>query len=160
LGFRHPKAHRALDPRHVGEQLGDRRLRVGRRREHEKDRRLGGGADDRLRLGHFAPTYAMSRGWGRAPYGGPHERANEPPTTEDAQLLVSLAQWATALGVPDVMPAILGDDFDPDTADAIDDASVRTVLLFGESIGTLTKHDLISTELIHDWLWIEGMWSR
>lgn len=82
------------------------------------------------------------------------------PTREDAQLLVSLAQWATALGVPDVMPAIFGDDFDPDTADAIDDASVRTVLLFGESIGTLTKHDLISTELIHDWLWIEGMWSR
>jgi hypothetical protein len=88
------------------------------------------------------------------------ERDMAAPTHADAQLMVSLAQWATALGLQDVMPAILSDDFDPDTADAVDDASVRTVLMFGESVGTLAKHDLISTELVHDWLWIEGMWSR
>ena len=82
------------------------------------------------------------------------------PTHEDAQLMVSLAQWATSLGIPELLPAILADDFDPETADALDDAAVRTVLMFGESIGTLAKHDLISTELVHDWLWIEGMWSR
>jgi hypothetical protein len=34
------------------------------------------------------------------------------------------------------------------------------VLMFGESIATLTKHDLLSTKLVNDWLWIEGMWSR
>ena len=32
--------------------------------------------------------------------------------------------------------------------------------MFGESIGTLTKRDLLSSELVQDWLWIGGMWSR
>ena len=57
------------------------------------------------------------------------------------------------------MPQLLADDFDPDTANAYDEP-VRTVLMFGESIGTLTKHDLLSLELVHDWLWVEGLWSR
>jgi hypothetical protein len=29
--------------------------------------------------------------------------------------------------------------------------------MFGESIATLTKRDLLSLELVHDWLCIEGM---
>jgi hypothetical protein len=40
------------------------------------------------------------------------------------------------------MPQIFADDFDPETADAMDDEAVRTILMLGESIGTLTKHDL------------------
>jgi hypothetical protein len=42
----------------------------------------------------------------------------------------------------------------------MDDAAVRTVLLFGESVGTLTKHGLLSSELVNDWIWIEGLWAR
>ena len=29
-----------------------------------------------------------------------------------------------------------------------------------ESIGTLTRHDLLSKELVHDWIWVDGLWSR
>lgn len=82
------------------------------------------------------------------------------PTHEDAQLMVQLAQWGTSLGIERLMPRIFADDFDPETADAMDDEAVRTVLMLGESIGTLTKHDLLSSELVHDWLWVEGLWSR
>jgi hypothetical protein len=82
------------------------------------------------------------------------------PTREDAQLMMQIAQWSTALGVQDAMPRIFADDFDPDTADAMNDEAVRTILMFGESVGTLTKRDLLSAELVHDWLWIEGIWTR
>jgi hypothetical protein len=82
------------------------------------------------------------------------------PTRDDALLMVQLARWSTELGVQDAIARILADDFEPDTADMLTDESVRTMLLFGESIGTLTKHNLLSAELVHDWLWVEGIWSR
>ena len=74
--------------------------------------------------------------------------------------MIQIAQWGTSLGVQDAMPRIFADDFDPDTADAMSDQAVRTMLMFGESIGTLTKNDLLSVELVRDWLWVEGIWSR
>ena len=82
-----------------------------------------------------------------------------PPTQADAQLMVQVAQWGTALGIENAIPRLFEDDFDADSAEASDDA-VRIVLMFGESIGTLVKHDLMSAELVHDWLWVEGMWAR
>ena len=82
------------------------------------------------------------------------------PTRDDAELMIQIAQWGTSLGVQDAMPRIFADDFDPDTADAMSDQAVRTMLMFGESIGTLTKNDLLSVELVLDWLWVEGIWSR
>ena len=82
------------------------------------------------------------------------------PTREDAFLMVQLAQWGTSVGLGDALPKVFADDFDPETADTMNDDAVRTLLQFGESIATLTKHDLLSTELVHDWLWIEGIWSR
>jgi hypothetical protein len=74
--------------------------------------------------------------------------------------MVQLAQWGTSLGIEDAIPMIFADNFDPEAADAHSDPHVRKVLMFGESIATLTKHDLLSSELVNDWLWIEGMWSR
>jgi hypothetical protein len=82
------------------------------------------------------------------------------PTREDAQLMIQIAQWGTSLGVQDAMAELFSDDFDPTTADAIDHEAVRTMLLFGETIATLTKRDLLSAELVADWLWLEGLWSR
>lgn len=82
------------------------------------------------------------------------------PTRDDAQLMIQIAQWGTSLGIEDAMPRLFADDFDPQAADAMSDASVRTVLMFGESIGTLTKNGLLSSELVHDWLWVEGLWAR
>ena len=81
------------------------------------------------------------------------------PTREDATLMIQIAQWGNGLGIGDAMGRVMSDDFDPETADSQDDA-VRVLLVFGESIGTLTKRDLLSTELVHDWLWVEGMWAR
>jgi hypothetical protein len=81
------------------------------------------------------------------------------PTREDAQLLIQIAQWGTSLGIQDAIASLFADDFDAETA-ALDDEPVRTVLAFGETLGTLTKHDLLSVELVHDWLWLEGLWSR
>jgi hypothetical protein len=80
-------------------------------------------------------------------------------THEDAELLVALAQWSTALGVGDSMPELFANSFDPDAAEAMD-KPVRTMLTFGETIGTLVKHDLINAELVHDWLWLGGVWAR
>jgi hypothetical protein len=82
------------------------------------------------------------------------------PTREDATLLIQIAQWSTALGMQEVLPALFDDSFDPDTADALIDKPVRTALMFGESVGTLVKHDLLNAELVHDWLWVEGLWAR
>lgn len=82
------------------------------------------------------------------------------PTRDDAQLMIQIAQWGTSLGIQDAMPRIFADDFDPDTAEAMSDQAVRTMLTFGESIATLTKNDLLSVELVRDWLWVEGIWAR
>lgn len=83
-----------------------------------------------------------------------------PPTRDDAQLMIQIAQWGTALGIQDAMPRVFADDFDPETADGMSDEAVRTLLLFGESIGTLTKNNLLSVELVNDWLWVAGIWER
>lgn len=82
------------------------------------------------------------------------------PTRDDAHLMVELAQWGTALGLQDAISKLFSEDFDPDKAEVTHDSAVRAVLMFGESIGTLTKHDLLSVELVHDWLWVAGLWSR
>ena len=82
------------------------------------------------------------------------------PTREDAFLMVELAKWGTAIGLGDALVDVLGDDFDPETADVFRDPSVRTILQFGESVGTLTKRDLLSAELVNDWLWVAGLWAR
>jgi hypothetical protein len=83
-----------------------------------------------------------------------------PPTHKDAQLMIQIAQWGTLLGIQEAMPHLFAEDFDPQGADAMNNESVRTMLMFGESIGTLTKHGLLNIELVNDWLWVEGIWSR
>ena len=80
-------------------------------------------------------------------------------TQEDGKMLIQLAQLGQSYGVMDAMPVIFADDFDVETAD-VSDAPVRSVLAYGELIGTLVKHDLISAELVHDYLWLAGIWAR
>jgi len=79
---------------------------------------------------------------------------------DDAGLLVQLAQWGTMMGFDEAARQVFEDDFDPDMAAEIGIAPVRKILQFGETIGTLTKNDLLSTELVLDWLWVAGLWSR
>jgi hypothetical protein len=82
------------------------------------------------------------------------------PTREDAHLMVQLAQWGTQIGLGDALQRVLADDFDPETAELGEDVSVRTIAQFMESVATLTKHELLSAELVNDWLWVGGLWSR
>jgi hypothetical protein len=82
------------------------------------------------------------------------------PTHEDAELMIQIAQWGTSLGTDEAIARVFAEDFDPATADAMADDAVRKLLIFGESIGTLTKHGLLNTQLVHDWIWIDGLWSR
>jgi len=81
------------------------------------------------------------------------------PSREDAQLLVQIAQWGTAMGTQEAMAAIFAEDFDPASAE-VADRPVQALLMLGESIGTLVKHDLLSAELVQDWLWVQGIWAR
>jgi hypothetical protein len=82
------------------------------------------------------------------------------PTRDDALLMVQLARWGTELGLEDAIAQILADDFDPDGADVLTDQPVRSILMYGESIGTLTKNNLLSSELVQDWIWVNGLWAR
>ncbi len=77
----------------------------------------------------------------------------------DGILMVQLAQWSAIAGIDAAIAAVLDPDFDPDTAEARDEA-VRKVLLWGETLGTLSKNGLISQDLLLDWIWIAGLWSR
>ena len=81
------------------------------------------------------------------------------PTREDATLMIQIAQWMASSGMNDQMPVLWADDFDPETADPHSE-HVRLTLGTFETIGTLVKHDLLNRELVNDWLWIEGIWSR
>ena len=81
------------------------------------------------------------------------------PTREDAQLMLQIAQWGTSLGVNDATVQVFSEEFDPYEADATE-PNVNKILVFCETIGTLVKRELISKELVEDWLWIDGLWGR
>ncbi len=78
---------------------------------------------------------------------------------KDAELLVQLAQWGSMMELEKSMAAVMGDDFDPERADAMDPPIARA-LEFYETVGTLTKRDLLDTPLVLDWLWVSGIWER
>ena len=78
---------------------------------------------------------------------------------EDAALLVQLAQWGATMGLEEAQQVLWADEFEPEEA-TVDDVLVSRVLVWGETIGTLTKNGILDTDLVLDWLWVAGMWSR
>ena len=80
-------------------------------------------------------------------------------TREDATLVVELAKWGAMIDYGTASRAIWADDFDPDVAEVTDPAA-QTVLTFFETIGTLVKNGLLDRDLVRDWLWADGAWSR
>ena len=78
---------------------------------------------------------------------------------EDAALLVQLAQWGSTMGIEEAQHAVWAESFDPQAA-SVDDVTVSRILNWGETIGTLTKNGLLDTDLVLDWLWVSGLWSR
>src|SRR6266571_2803754 len=80
-------------------------------------------------------------------------------THEDAMLIVELAKLGAMTGVSDASRIVFAEDFDPDSVET-SDPSVQKVLNFSETIATLVKNDLLDRDLVHDWLWITGIWER
>lgn len=80
-------------------------------------------------------------------------------THEDAALVVELAKLGALNGLGEAVGKIFADEFDPDTAE-LSDPSVRIVLGWNETVATLVKNDLLSRDLVYDWLWVAGTWDR
>ena len=78
---------------------------------------------------------------------------------KDAALMLQIAQWGAAMGLEEALQAIWDDDFDAEAA-SVQDVLVTRVLTWGETIATLTKNDLLDTDLVLDWLWVAGIWQR
>jgi hypothetical protein len=81
------------------------------------------------------------------------------PTQEDGKMLIQLAQLGQSYGLMEAMTVIFADDFDAAAAE-VSDAPVRGALGYCELVGTLVKHDLISAELVNDYIWFGGIWGR
>jgi hypothetical protein len=77
---------------------------------------------------------------------------------EDAALVVELAKWGSMIGLPEASRTIFSDEFDPESAEALD-LHVQTVLIFHETVGTLVKNELLDRDLVLDWLWVSGAWN-
>jgi hypothetical protein len=78
---------------------------------------------------------------------------------EDAMLVVELAKWGAAINLGEAASAVFDEDFDPDAAE-VTDRPVQTLLTFYETVGTLVKNGLLDRDLVYDWLWAAGVWSR
>ena len=89
-------------------------------------------------------------------------------TKEDAQLVVQLAQLGTQMADPMARGFIWGETFVSDPTEFFETYPPGTeewnyiggVAAWYETIGTLWKHELISEELLFDWLYVAGMWER
>jgi hypothetical protein len=82
-----------------------------------------------------------------------------PATYDDAALIVQLVRWGTEMQLPDALTEIFSDKYDPETSSA-NDSSVRSVLGFGETVGTLVKQGVLDRGLVLDLWWVEGLWNR
>jgi hypothetical protein len=76
---------------------------------------------------------------------------------DDAKMIVELARWGTEMGLEDALAKLFQPNFDPTSAND-DDPSVRKVLWFYETVGTLVKRGALSGDFVKDVWWVEGMW--
>ena len=91
------------------------------------------------------------------------------PTHTDAQLMLQLAQLSAAMNV-DRGQALLWKHhkeggitlaqfeaaYPVDSDEAV---AIMSVLKWYETVGTLVKQGLLDRGLIHDWLWVAGVWD-
>ncbi len=82
-----------------------------------------------------------------------------PATYDDANLVVQLLRWGAEMDLPTAIGQVFSDDYDSNTANA-NDPGVRTLLHFGETVGTFVKQGILDRGLVEDLWWIEGMWAR
>ena len=90
------------------------------------------------------------------------------PTQEDANLMIQLLRWGAAEGIQDAMNWVWSDEFITDYDKFVtryprgsEQYGMATkVCGWFESIGTLYRQDLISGELLFDWITVKLPWSR
>jgi hypothetical protein len=90
------------------------------------------------------------------------------PTYQDADLLIKMAQWNTALGIPEILNWIWSDAFITDYEEftkkypqgSEEFRKVIDLLGWYETLGTLYKNGLFNEELLFDWLLIGPHWKR
>jgi hypothetical protein len=82
-----------------------------------------------------------------------------PATYDDANLVMKLLTWGAGMDLPNAIGAVMSDGFDPANASA-DDGPVRSLLYFGETVGTFVKQGVLDRGLVEDLWWIEGLWTR
>lgn len=78
---------------------------------------------------------------------------------EDAALVLQIVRWGTEMGLDDATHALFADGFDPESV-STDNESVRKMLTFGETVGTLVKHGILDEALVRDLWWVDGVWGR
>jgi len=86
------------------------------------------------------------------------------PTYDDAEVMLRLMQMYPV----DAANYIWSDEFIPDHDEFVAKqagrpeagGSIRAVLGWFESVGTLYKHGLMNEELLFDWLAIDAVWDR
>lgn len=72
-----------------------------------------------------------------------------PATYDDAKLIVQLLRWGAEMDLPNSIGEVISDGFDSEKADA-DDSAVRTLLHFGETVGTFVKQGILDRGLVED----------
>jgi hypothetical protein len=90
------------------------------------------------------------------------------PTYQDAMLMLQLAQWGAASGVPEATNWLWSDQFVPDYAEFVkkyphgSDEGLKANKIGGyfETIGTLYKQGLFNEDLLFDWLAVSMVWER
>lgn len=80
-------------------------------------------------------------------------------THQDAGIFMDLVRWSGEIGLNGALSEVYADSFDPADG-SVESEAVRKVLMFGETAGTLVKHNVLPWELLSDLFWIEGMWGR
>jgi len=80
-------------------------------------------------------------------------------TYEDANLLIQVMRWGTAMGIEDAMAAIFDEGFDPETAPMDQSVSAGRVVL-RRNVGALVKNDVLNRDLLLDIFWADGIWPR
>lgn len=78
---------------------------------------------------------------------------------EDAALILQIVRWGTEIGIEKATRELFADSFDAASV-SVDHPSVRTILVFGETIATLVKHGVLDKELVTDLWWVDGVWAR
>jgi len=80
-------------------------------------------------------------------------------TYEDAKIFMDLVRWSTEMGLSEALNEIYAPDFDASDG-SFESPAVWKVLAFGETLGTLVKHNLLDWDLVSDMFWIKGMWRQ